>query len=415
MPSTPLVSGTTPNTDSKIYYDEGDIRWINTGDLNDGYLSETKKKVSRAALEELSALRVYPSGSLIVAMYGATIGKLAITAIEGCTNQACAVLAESSVIDIRYAFFIFGLQAAHPNISLWGYQPNIFNQELIRSLRLPCPAMEEQRAIAAFLDLKTAQLDQLVAQKQQMLRLLQEERAALINQAVTQGLDAAAPRRHSGIEWLGEVPAHWEVKRLKFVLKQPLKYGANEAAELQDTTLPRYIRITDFGDDGILKEDTFRSLPEEIAADYLLEDGDILFARSGATVGKTFQLRNYTGKACFAGYLIKATADENEVLADFLYAYTKSGGYNSWKESIFIQATIQNIGADKYSSLPVPVPPLDEQHKILDFLNGHGHKTTLAIDVINQEITLLQEYRAALIAEAVTGQIDVRDYKLATA
>ena len=110
-----IGSGTTPNTDKGLYYRDADINWINTGDLNDGYLLETKKKVSRAALEDLSALKVYPSGSLIVAMYGATIGKLAITAIEGCANQACAVLADSLVFNIKYAFYWF---LANPSCGL---------------------------------------------------------------------------------------------------------------------------------------------------------------------------------------------------------------------------------------------------------------------------------------------------------
>src|SRR5258706_15719366 len=87
--------------------------------------------------------------------------------------------------------------------------------------------------------------------------------------------------KDSGVEWLGEIPAHWEVKRLKFVALEPLKYGANEPAELDDISLPRYIRITDIDEEGSLRSDTFRSLPEEVAKPYLLKSGDLLFARSG--------------------------------------------------------------------------------------------------------------------------------------
>ncbi len=126
-------------------------------------------------------------------------------------------------------------------------------------------------------------------------------------------LDAPAPRfrpypqyKDSGVEWLGEIPAHWEVLRLKFLISQPLQYGANEAAELTDPDLPRYIRITDIRDDGSLRDETFKSLPEDIARPYLLDEGDLLFARSGATVGKTFRYKPSWGAAAYAGYLIRA-------------------------------------------------------------------------------------------------------------
>ena len=146
--------------------------------------------------------------------------------------------------------------------------------------------------------------------------------------------------KSSGIEWIGDIPESWEVKKLKYVVKDKLKYGANEIAELDDINLPRYIRITDFDANGNLRRDTFKSLPNEVAKNYLLEKGDILFARSGATVGKTFHYKNNEGKTCFAGYLIKATPNKSIILSDYLYFFTKSQYYDTWKSSIFIQATI---------------------------------------------------------------------------
>ena len=104
-------------------------------------------------------------------------------------------------------------------------------------------------------------------------------------------------------DWLARIPEHWNVSALKRVLSEPLKYGATESGDCDDRSLPRYLRITDFENDGSLRNDTFASLPEEIARDYWVNDGDVLFARSGATVGKTFLFRNYQGRACFAGYL----------------------------------------------------------------------------------------------------------------
>ncbi len=213
--------------------------------------------------------------------------------------------------------------------------------------------------------------------------------------------------KDSGVEWIGELPVDWSCVRLKTIVKEPLKYGANESAEDDNPNNPRYIRITDFGSNGNLKDDTFKSLPFEIAQNYLLEDGDILFARSGATVGKTFLFKNYKGIACYAGYLIKATFDKSKINSTYIDYVTRSNYYENWKSSIFQQATIQNIGADKYNLFKLPIPNrLDEQNAIVDFLD---HKTNQIDQLIAKKelfIQLLEEERVAVINQAVTKGLD---------
>src|SRR5690606_13665335 len=113
--------------------------------------------------------------------------------------------------------------------------------EFVGNIPLPLPPLPEQRAIAAFLDERTARIDALVARKRRLVQLLKEKRQALITRAVTRGLDPKVKMKESGVPWLGEVPEHWEVKRLKDVLSEPMQYGANEAAELEDFDLPRYV------------------------------------------------------------------------------------------------------------------------------------------------------------------------------
>ncbi|MBN8219666.1 MAG: restriction endonuclease subunit S [Spirochaetes bacterium] len=282
--------------------------------------------------------------------------------------------------------------------------------EFMGNLPIPLPPLNEQHAIAAFLDYKTAQIDSLIDKKRRMIELLKEKRTALISHAVTKGLNPDAPMKDSGVPWLGQVPAHWEVKRLKFVVSDKLRYGANESAELDDPALPRYIRITDFGDDGKLRPETFKSLEPEKARDYMLMDGDILFARSGATVGKTFIFKDYQGVACHAGYLIRARPDHEQIVDQFLYTFTKSSQYDDWKSSVFIQATIENIGADKYQNLLVPVPPIEEQKSILNKVHGEMYRIDVVISATGHAVEKLQEYRTAIITAAVIGQIDVRNH-----
>jgi type I restriction enzyme S subunit len=269
------------------------------------------------------------------------------------------------------------------------------------------PDLAIQKTIANFLDEKTALIDELIAKKEKMIELLEEQRQATINQAVTKGLDPTVPMKDSGIEWIGEIREDWEVIKLKYLIEDSLLYGANESGDRDDPKDPRYIRITDFGNDGNLKKETFKSLPYELAEDYLLSEGDILFARSGATVGKTFQFKNYNGLACFAGYLIKATPDIEKMTSDYLYFYTKSMVYENWKSSIFIQATIQNIGADKYQNLLLTIPKVKEQLKIVEFISGISEDVNKQIDLFSNEIEKLKEYKSALIFNAVTGKIQI--------
>jgi len=208
--------------------------------------------------------------------------------------------------------------------------------------------------------------------------------------------------KKSGVEWLGDVPEHWGVKRLKFILQEPLQYGANEAAELDDPGLPRFVRITDVDESGNLRDETFRSLPEEIAKPFLLDEGDLLFARSGATVGKTFFYRKTWGKAAYAGYLIRARLKKKIVFPDYVNFITKSSLYAQWISSILIQATIQNVSAEKYASYLIPIPPLAEQQVIANFLDSEAGRIDELIGKKQKLIELLKEKRTALISHAVT-------------
>lgn len=271
------------------------------------------------------------------------------------------------------------------------------------------PPVEEQQAIAAFLDRETAQIDTLIEKKQRQIELLQEKRSALISHAVTKGLDPNAKMKESGVEWIGSIPAQWEVKRLKFLVSEPLKYGANEAAELDDPELPRYIRITDVDENGRLRDETFKSIPEDVARPYLLKEGDLLLARSGATVGKSFYYEPSWGRAAYAGYLIRARFNPTKTMPRFINYFTNSQQYWQWLGSSFIQATIQNVSAEKYANLIVPVPPFEEQKRIVSYLDSMWQRLNNMADKVRQSIQGLKEYRSALISAAVTGKIDVRN------
>ncbi|AUO06250.1 hypothetical protein C0638_06725 [Paenibacillus sp. lzh-N1] len=189
--------------------------------------------------------------------------------------------------------------------------------------------------------------------------------------------------------------------RLKFIAKEKLMYGANESAELDDRDLPRYIRITDLDAAGKLKEETFKSLEWEKAKPYLLEKGDILFARSGATVGKAY-IHESDEPACYAGYLIKLKVDLKKCLPKFIFYYTQTNKYSSWITENTIQATIQNVSAEKYANLLVPLPALNIQKTIISYLEKRVASLDELISKKTLYITILEQQRQSIITEAVT-------------
>lgn len=184
-----IGSGTTPNTNNEKYYVEDGINWLQTGDLNDGYIEKTTKHISSKALEENSALRVYPKGSLVIAMYGATIGKVGILNIETTTNQACCVLANSKSLLGKYAYYAFiASKQSLVNLAFGGGQPNI-SQAIIRSHKLPVPPLEEQQAIVSYLDSKMQGFDFTISELQTQIEDLKSYKASLITEAVTGKID----------------------------------------------------------------------------------------------------------------------------------------------------------------------------------------------------------------------------------
>jgi type I restriction enzyme S subunit len=276
-----------------------------------------------------------------------------------------------------------------------------------KNVYLPLPPPATQKAIVAFLDEKTAQIDDIIDKKQKLLELLGEQRNALINQAVTKGLDPDAPMKDTSIPWIGEIPSHWEVVRLKFLKSGAFRYGANESADNFKEGEPRYIRITDINDDGSLRTDSIRSLPLDVAKPYLLHEGDILFARSGATVGKSIRYRDTWGTCCFAGYLIKMSVNKRLISSSFVELFTRSSYYMSQVNQGLIQATIQNVSAERYGEFQVAVPPLNEQHSIVNDIGQVLERCSILHSITTSQVEKLQEYRQALITAAVTGQLDI--------
>jgi type I restriction enzyme S subunit len=185
-----IGSGTTPPSDQPEWYSDDGIPWVTTGELRESEITKTTKCITQRALDQFSTLRVYPKGSLAIAMYGATIGRLGILGVPATTNQACCVLSGAKSMTVRFAYYWL-LVCKLPIIEIFaagGGQPNV-NQEIISSLRVPSPSIDEQDKIVEYLDREVARLDLLTEKTQLSIDLLKKRRSALITAAVTGQID----------------------------------------------------------------------------------------------------------------------------------------------------------------------------------------------------------------------------------
>ncbi len=271
-----IRSGTTPPSNQEDFYG-GDIPWVNTSELRENTVTSTEKTVTSEALREFSALKIYPKNSLLFAMYGATIGRVAILGIDATVNQAVCVLADPSEFSERYVFY--GLQASRAilgSVATGGGQPNL-NAEKVREHKLPRPPIDDQTAIANYLDRETVHIDRLIAEKERMLTLLEEKRAALISRVVTRGLDPNAPLKPSGQEWLGEIPAHWPTTKFSwdvFISEGQVDPEDEKFSEMI-LVAPNHIESRT----GLVTHTETSADQGAISGKYLCEQGDVLYSK----------------------------------------------------------------------------------------------------------------------------------------
>lgn len=208
--------------------------------------------------------------------------------------------------------------------------------------------------------------------------------------------------KDSNIDWLGQIPTHWQVTRFKHMCSQSALYGANESSASYADDGIRFLRTTDITDQGdLISSDAAVYLDEALVSDYLLNDGDILLSRSG-TVGRSFVYDSLLhGKCAYAGYLVRFVPKDDSN-PRFIYYFTKSKEFEEWLSSSTISSTIGNVNGQKYANMPLPMPSLEEQTRIAAFLDAETAQIDTLIAKQERLIALLQEKRQALISHAVT-------------
>ncbi len=285
-----------------------------------------------------------------------------------------------------------------------GVRSNLTSKDL---LNLPFIENNNSMEIVRKIKKEVKVINNIVSKTKQSIEELKKYKQSLITEVVTKGLDKNVEMKDSGIEWIGEIPKDWEIVKLKKIISNKLQYGANESGIPYNPECPRYIRITDIMDSKTLKDENKISLEVEKSRNYLLEEGDFLFARSGASVGKFYLVDQKNTGSAFAGYLIRAKFNVEKVLPKYFEYYAHSWIYDEWKQSISIQSTIENIGAEKYNNLFVILPDIVTQKLLIKYLDKHieviDNLITNKIKIINE----YESYKKSLIYEYVTGKKEV--------
>lgn len=285
-------------------------------------------------------------------------------------------------------------------------------RDAIRTSLLALASAKEQRAIADFLDRATAKIDELVAKKERVIELLQEKRNALITQAVTKGLDPSVPMKDSGVEWLGKIPSHWQVKRVRDVAEslQTGPFGSQLHADEYVSGGWPVINPANL-QDGKIVPDPNCSVDDVMAKrleHHKVQEGDILFARRGELGRCSLVTGAEAGWLCGTGSL-RLRLQSDGAVPRFFVRYLATAGVREWLELQSVGATMQNLNTSIIGHIPVVVPPLAEQKSIAADTDRFSDDIRRLDGRILDGIDRLKEFRAALISAAVTGKIDLRE------
>ena len=406
-----IVNGATPKSAESSYWN-GDIPWITPEDLgylDQGYILSSKRKITWEGYQDCGTTMV-PVGSLVLSTR-APIGHLGIANVKLCTNQGCRSLAFRYKHSEVYYFFQFS--ACRVDLEALG-QGSTFSElsnDKLGDFEIAIPPLPEQRAIAAFLDRETAKIDALVAKKERLIELLQEKRTALISDVVTKGLDPDVPLKDFGVEWLGEIPAHWEVRRLKHTVN---KIGSGKTpsggAERYVTDGIMLLRSQNVHFRGLELSDVAyidKATDDEMSNSRVCED-DVLLNITGASLGRCCVARLKGLEANVNQHVCIIRPDQRQSDPVFL-AYSIES--QSLQDQIFNNengVSRDALNFEQIGSLILVEPTIIEQRAIAAFLDHETANIDALIAKVQEAIDRLKELRTALISAAVTGKIDVR-------
>ncbi|MBO5817719.1 MAG: restriction endonuclease subunit S [Paludibacteraceae bacterium] len=391
------------------YVTDSGIRYLTSGNIGNGsFKRQGNGYITEETFQKLNCKFAYP-GDLVFCRLNQPFGRSCILP----NDQDRYVIAVDNVIlrtneDKRYICYITQLERYQNYIGMQanGTAMQRISRTKLGNVYIPLPPLSEQQAIADFLDKKTGEIDKAIALFEQEKIDLQSYRKAIISETVTKGLNPNAKLKDSGIQWIGQIPEEWSVRRIKdkYILQTgttPKGYDSQE----ESGELINWFTPADITESGNLLKDSLRKISRQVVEDNsisLYPKGSLIFVGIGATAGKL----GFAEVEGYSNQQITALIPKDGVQSKYHFYYLMS---------------VKNVLRDtaSYTTMPIinnaflskeylPLPPISEQEAIVAFLDKKTSAIDTAIERINAQITELQTYRTALISEAVTGKIDVR-------
>lgn len=410
-------AGGTPDKGNEAYWEDGDIPWLNSGAVNDGYITQPSELITREGFANSSAKWI-PKGALVMALagQGKTKGMVAQLGIETTCNQSMAAIIPDQRLQSRYLYW--WLTANYQNIRnlAGGEARDGLNLDLLGSIPCPAPSLKEQEDIASFLDTRTAQIDALLTVKRQLIDKLIEKRSALISRTVTRGLPLKVAEevglfpnqalKSSGVEWFDAVPSHWEVMPYKRLCSR-VDVGIAEAATHAycDDGVP-IIRSTNVKQSGLDTRELLHieSWFAEKNRSKMLRTGDLVTVRTGYPGTTAIIPPELNG--CQSFTLVQSSL-KGGVHGPYVAYFINSVGMRYFEVEGWGSAQA-NISVPIVQSLPITVPPNEEQVEIAKYLDVETSKIDRLLEKIEQATDCLFEYRQALVTSAVAGAVNVQ-------
>lgn len=364
---------------------------------------------------DLADYRVVRKGQLVVNTMWLNYAGLGVSEHEGYVSPAYRSYNISGKLHRRYTHY---LMRSHVYVDAYtgqmqGIRPNSLQIKNCDFNKLPIllPKFSEQDRIANFLDHKTAEVNEAIVKKQRLIELLKEQKAILINQAVTKGLNPAAPMRDSGVPWIGEIPAHWEVKKLKYYSEVQSGITLGKLYSGNKLVTAPYLRVANV-QDGHFKLDEIAELqlPQSVIDQYLVRVGDILVTEGG-DIDKLGRGTVWEGKIndCIHQNHIFAIRINKSIASEYFVSLVMGADYGRkyFTHTANKTTNLASTNQTKLGNFPVALPSPSEQKLIIDYVNGINSSYGGIISTAEREIFNLNELRQIVIAEAVTGKIKI--------
>ncbi|MFG1600914.1 restriction endonuclease subunit S [Klebsiella quasipneumoniae] len=396
-----IFNGSTPKSGVEEYWD-GDVNWITPTDLSQKsgvYLTDSQRKITKKGLDSCGTSLV-PENTVILSTR-APIGSLAITGTQSCTNQGCKSLVAKYKESSLFLYYYLSISTSPLKNLGRGSTFLELSTEDLASFKVPMPNVGIG-TIVSFLDHETAKIDNLIEKQQQLIELLKEKRQAVISHAVTKGLNLDVPMTDSGVEWLGELPSHWQAlptKRLFRLVAEPAEI--NNDYEL----LSVYTAI------GVAPRKDLEPKGNKASTTdgyWKVRQGDIIVNKLLAWMGAV-GFSNYDGVTSPAYDILRKVKDINPKFYHYLFRLELTQReFKRWSRGIMEMRL--RLYFEELGRIIMPVPPRQEQDVIVEEIEKIEHQYSQLENIASHQIDLLQERRTALISAAVTGKIDVRDW-----